>query len=57
MITHNKFKYLGQTVTNTDSLITAETLLPFFQMVTIAATCHSCWDKNRFKIYPEQVQT
>lgn len=54
---HNKFKYLGKTVTNTDSLLTAETLLSFLQMGTIAATCHSCWDKNRFKMCPEQIQT
>jgi hypothetical protein len=54
---HNKFKYLGKIVKNTDSLVTAETLLSFLQMGTIATTCHSCWDKDRFKIYPEQVQT
>jgi len=59
MITHNKFKYLGKlgkTVMNIDRLVTAEILLPFLQMGKIAATCHSCWVKNRYKIYPEQVQ-
>jgi len=27
---HNKFKHLGKTVMNTDRLVTAKTMLPFF---------------------------
>jgi hypothetical protein len=32
-------------------LATADTLWPFLQVRTFAASCHSCWDKQKLKIY------